>query len=146
MVCRWYVGAFCGWLKKREKRMSHELIQCLAKGNSCLVLQLEGWKQFSCVIAPLRRCSARCCKPFQWDAFHFDHISGEAAISCFRKLLVLMNFLETPVSPSSFFIKSHTITYIIPCSSTVPYFPIASILFVCAPLLIPPLHFWISMP
>lgn len=92
--------------------MSHELIQCLAKGNSCLVLRLEGWKQFSCVIAP---CGGAL-QGAEREASHFDHISGEAAN------IASLNGWD----PNFTFILFHSIPniylYIIPCSFTFPHF------------------------
>ena len=148
MFFRWYVGAFCGRPKKerereRERKGCHmNLCSAWLKVIHVWCCVMEGWKQFSCVIAPCGGALQGAENPFSGK-----HSILTTFLEKQQILLVSMNFLETPISPSSFFIQSHTFTYIwYPVLSPSLIFPIPNILFVCALLLIPPVHFWISMP
>ena len=129
--------------RERERKGCHmNLCSAWLKVIHVWCCVMEGWKQFSCVIAPCGGALQGAENPFSEK-----HSILTTFLEKQQILLVSMNFLETPISPSSFFIQSHTFTYIwYPVLSPSLIFPIPNILFVCALLLIPPVHFWISMP
>ena len=129
--------------RERERKGCHmNLCSAWLKVIHVWCCVMEGWKQFSCVIAPCGGALQGAENPFSEK-----HSILTTFLEKQQILLVSMNFLETPISPSSFFIQSHTFTYIwYAVLSPSLIFPIPKILFVCALLLIPPVHFWISMP